>query len=86
MIFSVYSIRDALSGFMTPVLEQNDSVAMRNFRMATDQMARQQSVMTFRPTDFSLYRIAFFDSDSGVMSPIAPIELVCNGEVNQDNA
>lgn len=81
MIFGVYSIRDALSGFQTPVIEQNDAIAMRNFRMATDQMSRQQSVMAFKPTDFSLYRVAQFDSVSGLMSPVTPPDLVCNGEV-----
>lgn len=80
MIFGVYSIRDALSGFMTPVLEQNDAVAMRNFRMATDRMSRSDSVMTFRPTDFALYRIAQFDSVTGLLTPIQPPDLVCHGE------
>lgn len=81
MIFGVYSIRDALTGFMTPVLEHNDAAAMRNFRMATDQMSRTQTVMTFRPTDYSLYRIAQFDSETGALVPVSPPDLVCHGEV-----
>lgn len=86
MIFGVYSIRDDLSGFMTPVLEQNDAVAMRNFRMATDQMARQQTVMTFRPTDYALYRIAQFDQESGLITPVTPPDLVCRGERSDKDA
>lgn len=79
MIFSVYSIRDHLTGFMTPVLEQSDAVAMRNFEMSCAEMSGQRSLMTFRPSDFSLYRIATFDTDSGLFSVVSPPELVCQG-------
>lgn len=76
MKFGVYAIRDVLSGFMTPVLESNDAVAMRNFRMATDT---NPGLMHYRPGDFALYRIADFDSERGTLFPIVPPELVCNG-------
>ncbi|UPW41055.1 nonstructural protein [Sigmofec virus UA08Rod_5658] len=79
MIFQIYSIRDALSGFMTPVIEQNDAIAMRNFAMACDRMSSSNSLMVFRPRDFSFYRIGTFDSDSGLVVPVTPIELVCDG-------
>lgn len=78
MILNVYSIRDALSGFMTPVLEQNDAIAMRNFRMACSSRP-DPSLMSWRPSDFSLYRIATFDSDKGLFSPVVPPDLVCIG-------
>lgn len=77
MIYRMYAIQDSLSGFLTPVLEQNDAVAMRNFRMACE--SQQSSLMHFRPSDFSLYHIADFDSSSGVLSPVVPLEIVCNG-------
>lgn len=80
MIYRVYSIRDRLTGFMSPVLEQSDPVAMRNFSMAIDAQRRDSSVMAFKPSDFSLYHIADFDSESGVMSAVIPPELVCSGD------
>lgn len=64
MIFGVYSIRDALTGFMAPVCELSDAVAVRNFSSAVSD-GRPGQVMHFRPSDFSLYRIGDFDSESG---------------------
>lgn len=76
MKFGMYAIRDVLSGFMTPVLESNDAVAMRNFRMATDT---NSGLMHYRPSDFALYHIADFDAELGVLTPIVPPVVVCNG-------
>lgn len=80
MIMSMYAIRDVLSGFMTPVLEQSDAVAMRNFRMACDRAAGQETLMRWRPSDYQLYRIAMYNSETGAVTPVCPIELVCSGE------
>lgn len=80
MIYSMYSIRDSLVGFMTPVLEANDPVAVRNFSMACDNMKRDQSVMAWRSSDFALYRIAMFNTETGELRPLVPPELVCNGD------
>lgn len=80
MLLRLYSVRDVLSGFMTPVLEQNDAIAMRNFQMACDSFRPDTTLMTWRPSDYSLYCIASFDTDSGVISPFTPIELVCSGD------
>lgn len=80
MILSVYSVRDRLVGFLTPVLEQNDAIAMRNFSMACDKSSHDSTLMTWKPSDYSLYRIASFDSDSGLISPVSPPELVCSGD------
>lgn len=79
MKFYVYSIRDELTGFMTPVIEQSDAVAMRNFQMAIDSQRRDSSVMAFRPSEFTLYCLGSFDSQSGVISPATPPSLVCSG-------
>lgn len=80
MIFQMYSIRDHLTGFMTPVLEQNDATAVRNFSMACDKVKAANSVMAWRPSDFSLFRIATFDSSTGELIPESPAILVCNGD------
>lgn len=80
MMYSMYSVRDALTGFMTPVLEHNDPVAVRNFSMACDRIKADQSVMAWRPSDFALYRIAEFNSETGELRPLVPPVLVCNGD------
>lgn len=80
MRFRMYSIRDRLTGFMTPVLEQSDPVAMRNFRMACDVQKRDQSIVAFSPSDFSLYHIADFDSETGILSPVSPLDFICQGD------
>lgn len=79
MRFRMYSIRDRLTGFMSPVLEQSDPVAMRNFRMACDVQKRDSSVMAHDPADFELFCLAEFDSISGKIDCLSPIELVCRG-------
>lgn len=78
MIYSVYCVRDSLTGFLTPSFDLNDASAMRNFKMACE--AVQPSVMSFNPSDFCLYHIADFDTVSGHISPLNPIELVCSGK------
>lgn len=81
MIFGVYSIRDHLSGFQTPVIEQNDAIAMRNFAMAVDQYPRQagKTLMSWRPSDFDFFKIGVFDSELGRIESIYPPELVASG-------
>lgn len=76
---NVYSIRDVLTGFMTPIVDQNDATALRNFTMACSVVDASKSTMSFRPSDYSLYRIAVFDTESGSVEPLIPIQLVANG-------
>ena len=42
MIFGIYSIRDHLTGFMTPVIEQTDAAALRNFSLAINRYPKEQ--------------------------------------------
>lgn len=62
MILNVYSIRDIKSGYLTPTFEVNDAVALRNFKAAC---SRADSIFSFSPADFEIYRIAKFDSNTG---------------------
>ncbi len=76
MTMNVYAVRDVKSTFMSPVLGSNDAQAMRAFR------AGMRSVPEFdvAPTDFELYRIGEFDSDSGLLAPCVPPVWICSGE------
>lgn len=71
MIYGLYSMRDAKTGFMAPTLEPNDESAIRNFHHAV-QMA-DSSLLKTHPQDFSLYLVGRFDSDHGVVDVVSPI-------------
>lgn len=63
MKLGLYSIKDAKTGFMTPVLEQNDASALRNFAYAVNQPG---NIMGVYPNDFALFYIAEFDTDKAL--------------------
>ena len=69
MMFGLYCIKDAKTGFMTPVVEQNDAAALRNFSHAVNQ---SESIMHDCPNDFSLFKVADFDTDCGVLTIPCP--------------
>ena len=70
MKFGLYSIKDAKTGFMTPVVEQNDAAALRNFSHAVNQ---PESIMYDSPNDFSLFKVSDFDTDAGILAIPSPI-------------
>lgn len=70
MIYGVYSIRDVKSGFRDLITEQSDEIAMRVF---SHVVKSSDGLMVSFPQDFSIYRLADFDSDSGVLTPLSPI-------------
>lgn len=73
MTFGVYCVRDVKSGFQTPTCQVNDAVAVRGFASAVMQ---SDSVLFTHASDFSLYKVADFDADSGKMIPLdLPVEL-----------
>lgn len=82
MKLSIYCIRDSLTGFMSPVIEQNDAVAMRNFAMACDRFPHEQgaSLMKWRPQDYSFFCLGEFDSDSGKITPLDVPRFIASGD------
>ncbi len=78
MKLGLYSIKDVKTGFMTPLLEQGDPAALRNFSAAVNQ---PDSIMFQYPNDFALYKVANFDTDSGIDPVLAPILIVDAAEV-----
>lgn len=78
MKFGLYSIKDAKTGYMTPVLEQNDAAALRNFAHAVNQA---DSIMHDCPNDFSLFKVALFDTDDGVAQLSVPSLIADASEV-----
>lgn len=72
MILKAYSIRDVHSGFSTPTFEYNDQIAIRAFEHAVQTSA---SVLKSHKSDFSLYLVGSFDTDTGVVRPRSSSEL-----------
>lgn len=78
MILNVYSMRDKYTGFLSPTFEVNDQVAIRAFSYAL--FNTPGSVLGFAPTDFDLYHLGTFDTDSGFFSSLGVPSLVITGQ------
>lgn len=76
MIYNLYSIRDSKTGFMMPTYDINDQSASRAFAHVC---VNSHDVLSSFVKDFDLYRIAEFDSESGVVQPVSPIQFVISG-------
>lgn len=76
MKLPVYAVRDLRSTFTGLTVDTNDATAARNFAHAVMQAG---SIMHSHPQDFSLYRLAEFDTETGVLTPLSPIQLVMDG-------
>lgn len=73
MIFGIYAIRDVHTGFLAPTVDANDNVAKRNFAHA---VSREESLFYTHPSDYSLYKIGTYDSDTALIDPINPPKIV----------
>lgn len=78
MKYNLYSIRDIHTGFMTPMIDQNDMAAKRNFAHAVMQSS---SLMNSHPGDYVLYRIGEFDTDAGKIVSCLPDQVCSATEV-----
>lgn len=73
MTFGIYSIRDAKTGFMTPVCEVSDEVAIRNF---SHTVQVSDGLLQTHPGDFDFYKLGTFDSDTGMITmDTLPVQL-----------
>lgn len=75
MKYPMYSYRDTKVGFMPPQCDQNDLTAKRGFAFAVNN---NKGVMNFAPKDYDLYKVGFFDTNSGEVISQVP-ELICSG-------
>ena len=77
MTYDIYSYRDKINGFGMPMIDTNEPSAVRGFHYA---VSGKYDLMTFRPSDFDLYRIGKFDAETGVIVPELVPVLICSGE------
>lgn len=79
MIYGIYAIRDNLVGFLPNfVLEANEQIARRNFIISC------KGISDVAIKDFSLYHIGDFNTESGEVKPVSPVEFVMNGVKNDE--
>lgn len=76
MKYQLYSIRDNLVAFDFPRVSVNEQAAIRDFAYGINN---PDSPASFRPGDYDLYRIGYFDSDKGVIVPEDVPVLVVTG-------
>ncbi|UPW41132.1 nonstructural protein [Sigmofec virus UA08Rod_5433] len=69
-------MRDVKTGFMSPTMDLSDDSAIRNF---AHSVGNSEGILFSFVQDFSLYRIADFDTDTGVLSPISPVIQLIDG-------
>lgn len=77
MIYPVYALRDnAAHAFLAPTLNSSDDAARRDLARAVS--TDTSGMIGFKPSDFDLYRIGSFDTETAAMTPMSPIVLVVN--------
>ena len=79
MIHGMYSVRDeASAAFMPPTADLNNDTAMRNFSYAL----ANNTMMKFKPADFSLWYVGDFDDRTGVVQAKDPLLIMRGGRQN----
>ena len=68
MIYPIYSIQDALVGFQSPTLMNNDAFAMRAFKENFEDVKNA--------ADYSLWKIGDFDTETGELIVCIPY-IIC---------
>lgn len=73
---NLYAIKDEKVGFLTPILEENDNVAIRNF---TYTLCDSKNICNFAKSDFNLYYLGTFNTDNGMFAQDEIPKLICSG-------
>lgn len=63
MKYLMVALKDELTGFQAPTIEVSAETAIRNFTAAVNSIKAFQE----NPQDYSLYRIGYFDTDTGII-------------------
>lgn len=76
MTYGVYGYRDNKFAFGPIWMDQNDEVAQRGFAFMINN---REGIFNFAPADFDLFKIGTFDSETGQIESVWPIQFICNG-------
>ncbi len=70
MKYGIYCIFDDAAGvFTAPTIDISDESAIRNFQKMCSEAG---SMMNFKPTDFSLYCVGYWDAETAKIESIVP--------------
>lgn len=75
MIYGIYSMRDVKTGYLPCNVDVNDDSAKRNFDFA---FKNANSMFANYPSDYSLYKLGEYDTDSGEITPLYPPTWLCD--------
>lgn len=76
MINNLYAIHDKkLNSFDTPFSSENDATAKRLFTRFIERVP----LMAEHPEDFTVHFLGHQNADSGILTPITPVQYVCSG-------
>lgn len=64
MKLGIYVMRDDKTGYLAPTVDSTDASAIRNFQNA---VAKTEGLVHAFPQDFSLYRVGFYDTETGLI-------------------
>jgi len=78
MYLNMYAVLDEKAqAFRSMHFVQSDGVASRNFGDAVCNDNPNTAYLRNHPEDYSLYCVAGFDDETGIVSPFVPIRFVC---------
>ena len=63
----LYSIKDTKIGFMAPLVQQNNAVAIRTFKNMRN--ASQPNAVNTNPEDKELWELGVYDEETGEIKP-----------------
>lgn len=78
MIYPICAMRDEKVGFLAPSVEMNTEDAKRKFAHACSM---KESIYAFAPSDFVLYHIADFDTETGEIIPRDRVRLIDGAQI-----
>lgn len=76
MKFGLYTVLDNKTGFLPVQVDQNDAAAARNFAHAIMQTG---TILNTHAEDYELFKVATFDTETGVVEPLDVKELIAEG-------
>lgn len=71
LVLKLYAIKDELNGFAPPIPFNNDEIAKRYFK----EMCQENITLRISPKDFSIWKIAEYDTANGTITTNNPILL-----------
>lgn len=77
MKYPVYAIKDQKFAFSAQLIcEQNDQTMARGFGFMVNN---PDSVMNYSPKDYDLFKVGEFDTDTGEITKVWPVQYIMNG-------